>query len=263
MLQQILDHKRHEVQQQMEQVPMEELQVQAENMPPCRDFAAAIKKSSGVQVIAEVKHRSPSKGLLRENFNPVELAVCYAQAGAAAISVLTDNRFFGGRLQYLEEIKKNVSLPLLRKDFIIHPYQMYQSKVRGADAVLLIVAALDDEELSKLHNQARLLGMTALVEVHDEIELQRALDIGANIIGINNRNLSTFVTDINTTYKLMQSIKEQGITVVSESGISTSEDMANMARHNINAVLVGEALVTSPDPGLILSQLLSGGDYPV
>ena len=221
-----------------------------------RDFAKAIRKPGRVNIIAEVKRRSPSKGLLCPNFDHIALAKTYTQAGAAAISVLTDSEFFGGHRQYLAEIRQVTPLPLLRKDFIIHPYQIYQSRLLGADAVLLIVAALEDDLLSELYTLTQKLGLTALVEVHDEPELRRTLAVGATLIGINNRNLSTFVTDIDTTFKLRRLIPESGVTVVSESGIKSSTDMVEMSQHQVDAVLVGETLVTAPDPAAKLLELL-------
>lgn len=261
MLQKILEHKQQELQQEMQRVPFDEIKSLAlaalatQDTAYRRDFAKAITTPGRVNIIAEVKRRSPSKGLLCPDFDHLALAKSYTQAGAAAISVLTDRQFFGGHQQYLADIRLVTPVPLLRKDFIIHPYQIYQSYLLGADAVLLIVAALADDLLSELHILTQKLGLTALVEVHDQLELHRALAIGATLIGINNRNLSTFVTDINTTFKLRRLIPETGVTVVSESGIKSRADMIKMTEHQIDAVLVGETFVIAPDPAAKVLEL--------
>ncbi|WP_031516210.1 indole-3-glycerol phosphate synthase TrpC [Desulfofalx alkaliphila] len=258
MLRQILEHKQVEVKQQMQQIPLDTMRKFAMSISATRSFARALNKPGAVQVIAEVKRRSPSKGLLCTNFNHLTLAKEYTASGAAAISVLTDSKFFGGHNQFLADIRKITSLPLLRKDFIIHPYQVYQTKVLGADALLLIVAALDEDTLIELYRLSVNLGLEVLVEVHNESELKRALALGATLIGINNRNLHTFKTDIETTVELCSLIDNLGITVVSESGIKDAADIKKLARHGVSAVLVGETLVKHPTPGERLQQLLRG-----
>ncbi|MBM7854653.1 indole-3-glycerol phosphate synthase [Desulfohalotomaculum tongense] len=263
ILQRILQHKEQELKHEMQQVPLDKIKELALLAPVPRDFTRALRTPGRVNVIAEVKRRSPSKGLLCPHFDHLALARSYAGAGAAAISVLTDSKFFGGHRQHLADIRRNTQLPLLRKDFIIAPYQVYQARALGADAVLLIAAVLDDDRLPELCLLAESLGMAALVEVHDETELQRALAAGAKLIGINNRDLHTFETDIATTFKLRRQITEPEITVVSESGIKNADQMAELAHHRVHSVLVGETLVAAPDPAAKLSQLLAGGDYRV
>jgi indole-3-glycerol phosphate synthase len=209
------------------------------------DFAAALW-SPGLKFIAEVKKASPSKGLLCPDLNPVELAQVYASNGAAAISVLTESNYFQGSLDYLETIRQAVKIPLLRKDFIFDEYQVYEAAAYGADAVLLITAILETKKLSELITLCKVLCLGALVEVHNEAELTTALSAGAETIGINNRDLNTFKTDIDTTRRLSLLIPE-GKIIVSESGISTAADIKKMKESRVNAVLVGEALVTAKD----------------
>ncbi|MTI79578.1 MAG: indole-3-glycerol phosphate synthase TrpC [Firmicutes bacterium] len=260
ILQQIIGHKKQELAQEMQQFPLSKMMELATASPPPKDFVGAIRSPGKVNIIAEVKRRSPSKGLLCPNFNHLTLAKAYVDAGAAAISVLTDENFFGGHNRFLTDIREEICLPLLRKDFIIHPYQIYQTKVLGADAVLLIVSALDERTLSELYQIAKNIGLAVLVEVHSKSEVLTALEIGVDLIGINNRNLHTFETDITTTFKLRRLINPE-ITVVSESGIKDSSHMAGLARHNINAVLIGETLVTASNPSVKLTRLLVGGEY--
>jgi len=209
------------------------------------DFAAVLR-GPGIKLIAEVKKASPSKGLLCPDLNPVELARAYASNGAAAISVLTESNYFQGSLDYLETIRQTVEIPLLRKDFIFDEYQVYEAAAYGADAVLLITAILEMKKLSELIALCKVLRLGALVEVHNEAELTTALSAGAETIGINNRDLNTFKTDIDTTRRLRLLIPE-GKIIVSESGISTAADIEKMKEYKVNAVLVGEALVTAKD----------------
>ncbi|HEY1016953.1 MAG TPA: indole-3-glycerol phosphate synthase TrpC, partial [Herpetosiphonaceae bacterium] len=229
ILDQIFAHKRIEVERQRAKVTFAKVQLQAKAAPPPRDFAAALR-GPGLALIAEVKKASPSKGVLRENFLPLELAQTYAENGAAAISVLTDVRFFQGSLQYLKGVRQHLAglgreTPLLRKDFIFDPYQVYEARAYGADALLLIAAMLDDDAMGTLLQMTEGLGMTALVEVHDEAELERALDIGASVIGVNNRNLHTFAVDLRTSERLAARLAALGLTepplLVAESGIHT------------------------------------------
>ncbi|BCX05046.1 MAG: indole-3-glycerol phosphate synthase [Candidatus Roseilinea sp.] len=256
ILQTILEHKRHaELPQRKRQMPLAEMRRLAETTDaPARDFAAALRRADGrVALIAEIKRASPSKGeLARGEFQPVALARAYAANGASAVSVLTDERFFKGSLDHLRQVRAATDLPLLRKDFILDPYQLYEARAAGADAVLLIVAALDDTELCDLFALACELGLTPLVEVHDEHETDRALATGARVIGVNNRDLRTFVTDIETTARCAARLangrsNSDGYTLVSESGIFTASDVACVAAMGAHAVLVGESIITSDD----------------
>lgn len=254
ILEEIFLHKRRELEHQKELKPLEALQREAEAAAPPLDFLEALKKApgDGPALIAEIKFRSPSRGLLNEEFDPLHLARLYRQNGAAAISVLTDERYFGGSLEALTAVVRDreedygPALPVLRKDFICDPYQIYQARATGADAVLLIAAALP-EELPDLHSLAIELGMTPLVEVHNQEELERALKVNPVLIGINNRNLHDFSVDLNTTIRLKPQVPA-GIPVIAESGICTWEDVNRMAEAGLDGILVGEALVTAPDP---------------
>jgi indole-3-glycerol phosphate synthase len=255
VLDEIVAHKRREVAAAKERLPLHELERRLAEAPPLRPFAAALQRP-GLALIAEVKARSPSRGVLREGLEPVPLATAYARAGAAAISVLTDQRYFGGSLEHLRQVRRALPQgpPLLRKDFVLDPYQVYEAREAGADAVLLIVAALERRELASLLQATRELGMDALVEVHDEGELAMALAVGATLIGINNRDLRTFQVDLETTARLRPLIPP-GVTVVAESGIQRRQDAARLAALGVDAVLVGEALVTAPDPAQKLREL--------
>jgi indole-3-glycerol phosphate synthase len=253
MLSVILEHKRQEVARLKATLPLEEIKGRLKDLPPPRDFHQALR-GSGVQVIAEIKKASPVQGVLSSNFEPRQLAAAYTRHGAAAISVLTEKNFFQGSLAYLEQVRGCTPLPLLRKDFLIDEYQIYESRLWGADAVLLIVAALSPAELEDYLGMARELGMAALVEVHHEEEVQTALEVGAEIIGINNRDLHSLKVDLGTTLRLRPLIP-QGRLVVSESGISTSSDVELLARVGIDAVLVGTALVKSENVAAKLKEL--------
>ena len=209
-----------------------------------RDFAGALRRSKGVALIAEVKKASPSAGIIRADFDPVKIAGEYEAAGAVALSVLTDKKFFQGELDYLRQIRATVRLPLLRKDFIIDERQIHEAVAAGADAVLLIAAILDDAQLSAFRQLTNQLKLAALVEVHDDRELTRALAAGAEIIGINNRNLKTFQVDLATTEKLATQIPS-GKTIIAESGIHTQADVARVAAAGVHAILVGESLMRS------------------
>lgn len=249
VLDQIMAHKRIEVPTQMALVPMEQVKAFASLAPPPLDFAAALSKR-GVSLIAEVKRASPSRGLIAQEWDPELIGETYARSGAAAISCLTDSRFFQGELEFLTAIKErlrtiNKPVPVLRKDFIFHEYQVYEARMAGADAILLIVAALSDGDLRKLHTLALSLGMGVLVEVHNEAELARALTLKPRIIGVNNRNLKTFDVDTNTTARLKRLMPE-GVLVVSESGIRTADDVRRMAAMGCDAILVGETFCKLP-----------------
>ncbi|NJO05586.1 MAG: indole-3-glycerol phosphate synthase TrpC [Chloroflexaceae bacterium] len=259
VLNKILLHKQAEVARQQLKVPLAALRERLPHARPVRDMAAALRQPTRATLIAEVKKASPSRGVLLEHFNHLELARTYMQHGAAALSVLTDGRFFQGSLTFLEGIRAlpGQAVPLLRKDFLIEPYQVYEARVYGADAVLLIVAALDDPTLHALLGLTYELGMHALVEVHTAAEMQRALAAEAQIIGVNNRDLHTFETTLETTERLaaMLPTGESRPVLVSESGIFTVADVARLRACGASAVLVGEALVTAPDIGAKVREL--------
>jgi len=248
ILDEIVENKRLEIEAGKRRVPLSELKRRAGVRAPPRDFAGALT-GGGLKLIAEVKKASPSKGIICEDFDPVHIAQIYAQNGATALSVLTDEKYFGGRLNHLVEIRRwlgQTTPPLLRKDFIIDPYQVYESRAYGADAILLIAAILAPGMLEELLQLSQSLGMACLVEVHNEAELQVALQSEARIIGINNRDLKTMKTDLSTAERLRPLIPP-GRIVVSESGIHTRADMMMMERLGVNAVLIGEALIAAPD----------------
>lgn len=257
VLARILEHKRAEVAEAQARVPFSQLEEQIQRAPAVRSFAQALRRADGcVAVVAEVKKASPSKGIIREDFDPLQIADIYARNGASAISVLTDKRYFGGHLDYLHAIRQRVPIPVLRKDFIIDRYQVLEARVAGADALLLIVSALDDDTLSDLLAYTRELGMEALVEVHTEEELRRALRAGATVIGINNRDLSTFRTRLEVTERLAPLVPS-GCLCVSESGIESAEDVHRVAHAGVHAVLVGESLMRAEDIGEKLRELLN------
>jgi indole-3-glycerol phosphate synthase len=248
ILDEIVSHKQLELAAAKEKTPLEEIRKRAAKMAPPLNLAAALRGKS-IGIIAEVKKASPSRGLIRPDFDPVKIARAYAAGKAAAISVLTESRYFQGSPDYLLQINKALGVkrpPLLRKDFIFDPYQVYEARAYGADALLLITAILSAPHLHELLSLSRRLGMECLVEVHDEAELDIALQSGAKIIGINNRDLRTFKTDINVTARLKPLIPADKI-VVSESGIQTREDIEAMKKLGVNAVLIGEALMSAPD----------------
>lgn len=219
-------------------------------------LAGALGRADRVNIIAEIKQRSPSKGIIRNDFNPVRIAESYADAGAAALSVLAEEDFFGGSLDHLEAIRSHVALPLLRKDFILDEYQLYESVMAGADAVLLIVAILEDELLGSLIELAGKLQLDALVEVHSADEMKRAAGVNASIIGINNRDLTTFAVDLETSINLAL-IAPKSSVLVSESGIHTGSDIQCLKSAGVDAFLVGEHLMRADDPGAALRQLIS------
>jgi indole-3-glycerol phosphate synthase len=259
ILQKILARKAEEVAERSTRLSRLEISRQVENLPAPRPFAQRLKSliaEGQPAVIAEIKRASPSKGLLRDPFVPADIARSYAAAGAAALSVLTDRDFFQGCEDYLSEARAACALPVLRKDFIIDRYQVYEARLIGADCILLIVAALDNAALRELAQLATHLALDVLVEVHDAGELERALMIDAPLIGINNRNLRTFATRLETTLDLLAHIPENR-TVVTESGIHTPADVALMREHGVHAFLVGEAFMRAPDPGAKLVELFS------
>jgi len=223
---------------------------------PARDFRGALARPNAVNIIAEVKKASPSKGVIRPDFDPVAIARSYADNGAQAVSVLTEEHFFQGHIDYLSMIRREIDIAVLRKDFIVDPYQVYEARAAGADAFLLIAAVLNAEQLRALIRLGSSLGMHALVEVHTAAELEIAVNAESNIIGINNRNLNTFETDIETTLRLRPLIPS-GIVTVSESGIATPEDIRRLRSCGIDAFLIGESLMRASDPGRMLCEFLS------
>lgn len=255
----ILRRKAHEVAARCEKTSMRELSQRIPGVPMPRGFQSAIEEkiSNGKSaVIAEIKKASPSKGVLREAFDPAAIAKSYELNGAACLSVLTDIDFFQGDDNYLQQAKQVCSLPVLRKDFIVDSYQIYEARAIGADCILLIVAALGDAQLLDFAQLAAHLEMDVLVEVHDDQELERALSLPVTLIGINNRDLRTFKTDLNTTINLLAQIPADRI-VVTESGIHTQEDIALMHHHHVNTFLVGEAFMRAQDPGAELARLFT------
>jgi indole-3-glycerol phosphate synthase len=253
-LNRIVESKKEEVLRRKRELPLSELEAAIRKLPAPRDFKASLEKSS-CAVIAEVKRSSPSKGILREEFDYKKIASLYAMNGASAISVLTDEKYFGGHGRYLSEIRKVVELPLLRKDFIIDPYQILETRAIGGDAVLLVTRLLEENQLREYIGLAEQSGIDPLVEVHNHKELEVALRAGANIIGINNRNLETFKTDTQTTMMLAPLIPK-GRTVISESGISDRNDMVILMEKGVHVFLIGEALMRAEDIGRKLKELL-------
>lgn len=235
------------------------LRSEAEALGGQRDFHAALRQridAGGAAVIAEIKKASPSKGVLREDFRPAEIAASYGRHGAAALSVLTDETFFQGSAAYLEAARAAAALPVLRKDFTIDPYQLFEARALGADAVLLIVAILDDAQLADFEATALALGLAVLVEVHDERELDRALRLATPLVGINNRNLRTFEVSLETTLSMLRRVPGERL-VVSESGIHTPDDVRRLRGAGVHAFLVGEAFMRAPDPGVALASLVA------
>ena len=251
ILDKILAVKRAEVAAAKRAAP--EVEARARAAPATRDFVGALRAKTPA-VIAEIKRASPSKGLLRANFDPAAIAKSYEQAGAACISVLTDREFFQGAPEDLIKAKAACALPALRKDFLIDPYQAFEARALGADCVLLIVACLDDAQMRSLEKLAHSLGMAVLVEVHDAAELERALALDTPLIGINNRNLRTFETRLETTLDLLPRMPKQRM-VITESGILSAADVRRMRDQGVNAFLVGEAFMRAPDPGSALREV--------
>ncbi|MCG8039119.1 MAG: indole-3-glycerol phosphate synthase TrpC, partial [Candidatus Thiodiazotropha taylori] len=246
-----------EIADRLEKRSLQALQERLSESSAPRGFADAIAQrieAGEAGVIAEIKRASPSKGVLREDFQPAEIALSYQQGGAACLSVLTDIDFFQGSDDYLRQARAACSLPVIRKDFIIDPYQVYEARVIEADSILLIAACLDDAQLHSLNDLAHELGMDVLIEVHDEAELQRTLALENRLIGINNRNLRSFEVTLDTTLGLLDQIPEDRI-VVTESGILDQQDVKRMRNHQVNAFLVGEAFMRADDPGARLREL--------
>lgn len=259
VLQRILETKREEIERGKAFVSHDTLRAKARDLPPTRGFAAALGAAAdtGPAVIAEVKKASPSAGVIREDFRPAEIAASYERGGAACLSVLTDEEYFQGHRDFLEQARTACSLPALRKDFIIDPWQIEESRCLGADGVLLIVAALEPGPLADLHGRARDAGMDVLVEVHDEAELAQALalpDDGGTVLGVNNRDLHVFETRLDTSLRLKALLPPERL-LVTESGIRTQEDVARLRAADIHAFLVGEAFMREPEPGDALRRL--------
>jgi indole-3-glycerol phosphate synthase len=253
----ILNRKREEIAERSAVMSLEELQLQSSKAKPPRGFIKAIENkiaNNQSAVIAEIKKASPSKGVLRENFNPAEIAKSYADHGAACLSVLTDKDYFQGHEDYLKQARAVCDLPVIRKDFIIDPYQVYEARVIEADCILLIVAALDDDALHGLYGLAKKLDMDVLIEVHDEQEMERALETNARLIGVNNRNLRTFETDLDTTIRMLSMVNDSHI-LVTESGIHTSDDVQLMRDNKVHSFLVGETFMRAENPGKKLAEL--------
>jgi indole-3-glycerol phosphate synthase len=255
ILDEIVATKRREVEEAKAAIPIESLYEESKNAPPPRDFLAALSLGPPIRLIAEVKKASPSAGVIRADFDPVTIAKIYEQHGASCISVLTDRPYFQGSLDYLRQIRNAVSLPVLRKDFIIDRYQVVEARSAGADAVLLIAECLDDYSLHDLHEAILELGMAPLVELYEPRNLRRVLDIGAQLIGINNRDLRTFQVDLGHCMRLRRDIPA-GRIVVAESGIKTHRDVEQLQSAGLAAMLVGETLMANPDIGQAVDGLL-------
>jgi indole-3-glycerol phosphate synthase len=258
MIEELVEAARAGAQRRRTQVPLEDLERRLAERPEQRPFTEALTRP-GLSVIAEFKRRSPSAGEIRDGAAPAELARAYEQGGAAALSVLTDEAHFGGSIADLEEARLACELPVLQKDFIVDRYQLYEAAVAGADAILLIVAALDHEDLGTLHSEARGLDLDCVVEVHKESELETALTVDSQVIGINNRDLDDFRVDVQTTFELITDVPA-GKTVVSESGISDRGTLEELERVGVDAVLIGEALMRADDPAAKVRELIADED---
>jgi indole-3-glycerol phosphate synthase len=257
ILDKIVAVKRQEVAAAIQRKSLAVVRADAESRVLTRDFAGALRAKIAAgkpAVIAEIKKASPSKGVLREDFIPADIAQSYAECGAACLSVLTDVQFFQGEVDYLKQARASCQLPVLRKDFMVDPYQIYESRAMGADCILLIAACLDDAQMKELEAIARSLDMAVLVEVHDGAELERALQLKTPLIGINNRNLKTFDVSLDTTLSLKAQVPVDRL-LVTESGIRTRDDVLRMGAAGVNAFLVGEAFMRAPDPGEALAAL--------
>lgn len=255
ILDDIVAHKRTELAVQKQAVSIDQLQDMPFFHATPAPFLRTLQQHPGRAIIAEVKKASPSKGIIRTNFDPLSLAQTYAASGAVAVSVLTDQKFFQGHLDYLCRIRENLGLPLLRKDFVFDPYQIYEARAYGASAILLIVAILSDSQMKELGALASSLNLDCLVEVHDEAELERALACQVSLLGINNRDLRTFQTTIETSQRLMPYVPA-GVTVVSESGLARAEQLAHLEAQGVRAFLIGETFMAAPDPGEPLRAML-------
>ncbi len=256
ILKRIVEHKKRELSEKKPKFNMSVLREEAERLKVPYNFKEALS-GEGINIIAEVKKASPSKGIIREDFDPVEIAKAYERGGARAISVLTDEKFFQGSPFYLRQVAEAVKLPVLRKDFIVDEFQIYGAKALGASSYLLIVTILSDSELKDFIELGRELGMEPLVETHTEEEVERALKAGAEIIGVNNRDLKTFTVSLSTTLKLLPLIKSEGKLAVSESGIKGKDDLIMLREAGVDAFLIGETLMRSENPEVLLKEWLS------
>lgn len=258
ILKKIVAYKKDELASIKASLPLAELKSRLAGLPPTRGFVNSLRNAArgGTAIIAEVKKGSPSKGVIRPDFDPVSIAAAYAENGAACLSVLTDERFFMGHLRYLSLIREHVRIPLLRKDFVFDPYQIYEARTAGADAILLIAAILDPVQLREFAALACELSMDMLLEVHDEVELEMALETDVGLIGVNNRDLRSFVTDLGTTERLARLLPSDRF-LVAESGIESRADILRLRQAGAKAFLVGEALMREADVGAKLRELLS------
>jgi indole-3-glycerol phosphate synthase len=260
ILSQIVAVKREEIAAAQQRVSLQAIRADAESRVLTRDFEGALRRKIAAgrsAVIAEIKKASPSKGLLRADFIPADIAQSYAEAGAACLSVLTDRQFFQGQNDFLKQARASCDLPVLRKDFMVDPYQIYESRAVGADCVLLIAACLEDAQMAELEGIARSLDMAVLVEVHDAAELERALELRTPLLGINNRNLRTFEVTLQTTLDLLPRVPGDRL-VITESGIQSKDDVRKMREAGVHAFLVGEAFMRADDPGSALAGLFGG-----
>jgi indole-3-glycerol phosphate synthase len=255
ILDEIVAHKQSEIETTKEKRPADQLERQLTEAPPVRDFVAVLFGSEEISLIAEVKKASPSAGMIRKNFDPVAIAKIYEQHGASCISVLTDEFFFQGRLDDLKAVRQAVSIPVLRKDFILDPYQVLEARAAGADCVLLIAECLDDSRLRELYLYAAELGMESLIEIYEPENLDRVLKLEPKLLGINNRNLKTFVTDLNHSIDLMERVPKTTL-LVSESGIRDRNDVVRLQQAGVRGILVGETLMRSEDIGAKVEELL-------
>ncbi|HSB34858.1 MAG TPA: indole-3-glycerol phosphate synthase TrpC [Nitrospirota bacterium] len=255
ILDDIIANKKEELAELKRRVSPADMKAKAADAGPVRGFAAALSAGKGVRLIAEIKKASPSKGVIREDFDPVAIARVYAGSGASCISVLTEQKFFQGRIEYLDSVRKAQGLPLLRKDFIVDEYQIFEARAAGADAVLLIAACLEKQQLEDFLGIAAGLGLDALVESHTYRELDKSLLAGAAMVGINNRDLSTFAVNLQTTLDLLKDIPDD-CTVVSESGIRTRDDVVKLENAGVDAILAGESLMKEKDIGKKVRELL-------
>jgi len=261
ILKKILDRKAEEISERQARTSLTELEASIASLEPCREFSRALEERISQKrpaVIAEIKKASPSKGLIREDFEPAAIAESYAENGAACLSVLTDKDFFQGDEVYLQQARAACKLPVIRKDFMVDPWQIAESRAIGADCILLIVAALAPEQLTELADSARHYDMDFLVEVHNQEELELALSLDAGLIGINNRDLHTFKTSLDVTFDLLPHIPE-GVAVVTESGIHIREDVQEMLDHGVYGFLVGESFMRAAEPGEKLKELFFNG----
>lgn len=258
ILQKIVDHKRTEIAAARSEISLDTVIAAAQQSAPALDFVGALqrrKASGSIGLIAEVKKASPSKGIIRADFDPVAIAETYAQHGAACISVLTDEHFFQGHLDFLRQIRGAVNVPLLRKDFVLDVYQVHEARAAGADAVLLIAECLDGEKLQELHHSIEALGMTALVELYDAANIDKVMACNPKLVGVNNRDLNTFEVDLDHSVRVKRQLPDS-VTFVSESGIFTNDDVVMLKKSGVDAMLVGESLMRSDDIGAAVATLL-------